>query len=141
MPLDLDIASADPAMLEKIKAQDYRDDLVAIRSYRAAALAVNTEHKRACAAIQQAAIDWQKEQFFALPPELTPEQRMRLKLAVAIAPKYFTTTSNITLEGWRSDAAQDAGRFGAGLAAAVATVLTRVPLPDPPIDPLPAAPV
>jgi hypothetical protein len=123
MALDADILAADAATLEKIKAQEYRNDLADLKAHRAAVRAATAAHQAACAEAQAAALAWQKEQYSLLPPELTPQQTLRIRLGEAIADKYFTTSSNTTATGWASDAAQDAGKFGAALDAAVAEVL------------------
>lgn len=127
MALDPDIQAADPATLEKIEAQEYRNDIADLKLHRAAVRAASEAHLAACLAAQQAALAWQKEQYNALPPELTPEQTLRLRLAEGIAAKYFSATTATTAAGWASDAAADAGKFGAALNAAVAEVLKPQP--------------
>jgi hypothetical protein len=128
--MDADIAAADALMLDRIKAQEYRNDLANLRAYRTNSLAAQAAHHAACLAKQDELRAMLSAQLAALPPvapEMPLAQQLRIRMGEAIADKYMTTNSNTTPAGWASDAAADAGKFGSALTAAVAEVLKPQP--------------
>lgn len=106
--MDADIAAADALVLERIKAQDYRNELADLAAHRAAM----REHQSAFAA-------WFKSAYAALPD---PQAELRREMALAIADKYFTTSTATLDASIQTDAVNDARRFRAALDEAVKVV-------------------
>jgi len=107
--MDADISAATTSLdIDKIKAQDYRDSIKQATVDRA------TQR-----ALLQAFLDWNKAQYDALPAELDNAQELRRSMAVAIAAKYFTTSTATLPESVLADAQKDSARFKAALDEAV----------------------
>lgn len=115
MPIDQDILTADAAMIEKIKAQDYRNWLLEGRRIEEARRAEYKRDVDSLIATRQEQVRLLQEQAAQLSPELT----MRDRVTLAIADKYMTTSTATTPEAVQADAQKDAAR----LAAAVDAVL------------------
>ncbi len=113
--MDTDIAAADALQLERIAAQDYRNECANLAAHRSAVQA----HLAAIRAQYAAYIEWVKAEYAALPD---PEAEKRLELAKAIAEKYFTTGTATLPESVLLDAVNDARRFRAALDEAVKAV-------------------
>ena len=107
--MDADISAAATALdLDKIKAQDYRN-----------ALAQQAADRAAHRALVQSLADWLKTEYTALPD---PAAEFRREMALAIADKYFTTSTATLPESIVLDARNDAARFKAALEEAVKAV-------------------
>ena len=91
MSLDPDILSADPAMLEKLKAQDYRDFLKASSEREATRLAAYQQDVSSMTAFRSA----QTSLFQAESAKLAPEFSLRQRILLEIAGKYMTTSTSI----------------------------------------------
>lgn len=115
MPLDADIAAADALALERITAQDYRNECANLAAHRAAV----REHQAAIRAKYDEFIAWTKAEYASLPDEAT---ELRQRMALAIAEKYFTTGTATLPESVTLDAVNDARRFKAALDEAVKAV-------------------
>lgn len=108
MPLSPEVAAADALGLDRIRVQAYLDDSTDAKANRAKHLAAVEAH-----------LAWVKAAHDALPPEPDSVLAFRRAFALAIADKYFTTS---TSADGITDAAGDAARFGAALAAGLAKV-------------------
>ena len=113
--MDADIAAADALALERIAAQDYRNECADLAAHRAAV----REHHAALRAKYAEFIAWTKAEYATLP---TPEAELRQRMALAIAEKYFTTSTATLPESVTADAVNDARRFKAALDEAVRAV-------------------
>lgn len=109
--MDADIQAAATALdLDKIKAQDYRNALAQQAADRAAQLALLESH-----------FAWARAEYAALPPE-DDAVEFRRQMAVAIAAKYFTTSTSTVPATIEADAVNDAARFKAALNEALKVV-------------------
>lgn len=113
--MDADILAADALTIERIYAQECRNEVADLKAHRAAVRA----HHDAMRAKVDAFIAWAQAQYATLPD---PVQEKRLSLALAIAEKYFTTGTATLPESVELDAQNDARRFKAALEAALAAV-------------------
>ncbi len=108
MQLLPEIAAADALALDRIRVQTYIDDAIDAKSNRAKHLAAVEAH-----------LTWVRQAHDALPAEPDPALAYRRAFALAIADKYFTTS---TSADGITDAAGDSARFGAALEAGLAKV-------------------
>lgn len=113
--MDADIAAADALQLERIAAQDYRNEAADLAAHRAAV----RDHLATIRAQYAEFVAWTKAEYAKLPD---PAAKKRLDVALAIADKYFTTGTATLPESVELDAANDARRFKAAVDAAVAVV-------------------
>jgi hypothetical protein len=120
MPLDPDILSADPATLEKIKVQDYRDSLKATAAREDARLAAYQADAASLAAFrdQQAATF----QALAAPVPETPGLTLRQRIGLVIAEKYMTTSTATDPAIVLADAQKDAARLSAAIDEALKVI-------------------
>jgi hypothetical protein len=114
MPLDADIAAADPATLEKIKAQDYRDSLKASTAREAARLAAYQADVASMTKFRADQMALMREQA-ALLPASEPELTLRQRMGLAIAEKYMTTSTSTVPATVLADAVNDAARLRAAI--------------------------
>ena len=97
MVLDTDISAAtDLLMLEKIRAQNYREEVASLKQFRADQMAMLRDEYANLASVQ---------------PELTLRQRVGL----SIADKYMTTGTATTPAAVLADAVNDAARLKAAI--------------------------
>ena len=111
--LDLDILQADAPMLERIKAQDYRDSVQAANAREDARLAMQQAATTASMAIEHQKAD-------AITAELSPANSeppltLRQRVVLCIADKYMTTSTSIDPLLVAKDASNDAARLRAAV--------------------------
>jgi hypothetical protein len=113
--MDIDLINApDMLTVEKLKAQDYRNSIVASSNATAAA---STREAARLAAYQKdvdSMVQFRSNQMAVIQAEsakLGPELTLRERIALEVAVKYMTASSSTVPATYQADAALDAARL------------------------------